>query len=185
MGQQIQKALDSIKIQKRKVCIFGLDNAGKTTILYYMKLNKIVATITTVGFNLEDFQYKNILFTAFDIQQNQNTMLINHHYYNDCDAIVFVIDSSNTQRFTEAKESLEFMYQDPILKNIPLLVLANKQDKAELSVQKIEEDLKLNLNENIKNYHIQGCSSITCQGIKEGFDWLVNIFNSKSKKQKI
>ncbi|EAR84254.1 ADP-ribosylation factor 1, putative (macronuclear) [Tetrahymena thermophila SB210] len=185
MGQQIQKAIAFVKQpQKRSVCIFGLDQAGKTTILYYMKDNKIVATTSQARFNFEVFQYQDIQFKVCDLQYNQNMRLIYHHYYSNCDAIVFVIDSSDSQRFNQAKEILEFLYQDQILKNIPLLVLANKQDIAVLSIQQIQEDLQLNQIQNIQNWHIQGCSSITGQGIKEGFNWLVNIFNSNPKNKK-
>ncbi|KAL4480498.1 hypothetical protein ABPG72_022253 [Tetrahymena utriculariae] len=184
MGQQIQKAINSIiHPQKRNVCIFGLDNAGKTTILYYMKFNKIVSTNTTKGFNLEDFQYKNIQFTAFDLQKNQNIRLMYHNYYFGCDAIVFVIDSSDIQRFNEAKDIIEFIFQDPLLKNIPLLMLANKQDRALISIQYIQENLKLNYIQNIQIWNIQGCSTIAGLGIKEGFDWLVNILNTNPKNE--
>ena len=37
----------------------GLDAAGKTTILYKLKLGEIVTTIPTIGFNVETVQYKN------------------------------------------------------------------------------------------------------------------------------
>ena len=43
-----------------KMCMLGLDTAGKTTILYKLKLNDLVITIPTIGFNVETLQYKNI-----------------------------------------------------------------------------------------------------------------------------
>ena len=45
-----------------KLLLLGLDAAGKTTILYKMKLNENINTIPTVGFNVETLQYKNIEF---------------------------------------------------------------------------------------------------------------------------
>ncbi len=61
----------------------GLDAAGKTTILYKLKLGEIVTTIptigaqlrciqfgtrlTTIGFNVETVEYKNISFTVWDV----------------------------------------------------------------------------------------------------------------------
>ena len=47
--------------------ILGLDAAGKTTILYKMKLNETVNTIPTIGFNVETLQYKNLEFNCWDI----------------------------------------------------------------------------------------------------------------------
>ena len=45
----------------------GLDAAGKTTILYKLKLGDVVTTIPTIGFNVETVEYKNIEFTVWDI----------------------------------------------------------------------------------------------------------------------
>jgi hypothetical protein len=39
--------------------------AGKTTVLYKLKLGEIVSTIPTVGFNVETVKYKNINFTMW------------------------------------------------------------------------------------------------------------------------
>ena len=36
-----------------RICMLGLDNAGKTTILYKLKLGEVVSTIPTIGFNVE------------------------------------------------------------------------------------------------------------------------------------
>lgn len=38
---------------KAKIVILGLDGAGKTTILYQMKLKELVPAVPTVGFNVE------------------------------------------------------------------------------------------------------------------------------------
>ena len=43
-----------------KILMIGLDGAGKTTILYKLKLGEVVTTIPTVGFNVETVQYKEV-----------------------------------------------------------------------------------------------------------------------------
>ena len=50
-----------------RLLMLGLDAAGKTTILYKMKLNETVNTIPTIGFNVETLQYKNLEFNCWDI----------------------------------------------------------------------------------------------------------------------
>ena len=50
-----------------RMLILGLDAAGKTTILFKMKLNETINTIPTIGFNVETLQYKNIEFNCWDI----------------------------------------------------------------------------------------------------------------------
>jgi len=47
--------------------MLGLDAAGKTTILYKLKLNQDVTTIPTVGFNVETVTYKNVKFNVWDV----------------------------------------------------------------------------------------------------------------------
>jgi ADP-ribosylation factor protein 6 len=56
MGNIFKKIFSSksnILKQKSKILMLGLDNAGKTTILYSLKLGKINNTIPTIGFNVE------------------------------------------------------------------------------------------------------------------------------------
>ena len=51
-----------------RILMVGLDAAGKTTILYKLKLGEIVTTILTIGFNVETVEYKNISFTVWGAQ---------------------------------------------------------------------------------------------------------------------
>ena len=48
-----------------RILMVGLDAAGKTTILYTLKLGEIVTTSPTIGFNVETVEYKNISFTVW------------------------------------------------------------------------------------------------------------------------
>ena len=50
-----------------RLCMVGLDAAGKTTILYKLKLGEVVTTIPTIGFNVETVEYKNVTFTVWDV----------------------------------------------------------------------------------------------------------------------
>ncbi|KAI7756744.1 hypothetical protein M8C21_009975 [Ambrosia artemisiifolia] len=50
-----------------KILMLGLDDSGKTAILYKLKLGDFVATVPTIGFNVEALEYKNIRFTVWDL----------------------------------------------------------------------------------------------------------------------
>jgi len=50
--------------KEMRILMVGLDAAGKTTVLYKLKLGELVTTIPTIGFNVETVQYKNIHFTG-------------------------------------------------------------------------------------------------------------------------
>lgn len=43
---------------ERRLLLVGLDGAGKTTILYHLRLGKAIASIPTVGFNVETIKYE-------------------------------------------------------------------------------------------------------------------------------
>ena len=62
-----------------------------------------------------------------------------------------------------------------------LLILANKQDLGgALTFEQIAEILELDAAEvSGRHYTILGCSAMTGQGLKEGFDWLVDDISSR------
>jgi small GTP-binding protein len=61
--------------------MLGLDAAGKTTILYKLKLGEVVSSVPTIGFNVEMVEYKNIKFTVWDIGGQNKLRLLWRHYY--------------------------------------------------------------------------------------------------------
>ena len=63
----LQKSLITGVKKKDVFLMVGLDAAGKTTILYKLKLGEVVTTIPTIGFNVEQVDYKNISFTVWDV----------------------------------------------------------------------------------------------------------------------
>ena len=69
MGLFISKIMDSLSMNKKKtrILLLGLDGAGKTTILYKLKLGEYLTTIPTVGFNVETVEYKNLTMTIWDV----------------------------------------------------------------------------------------------------------------------
>ncbi|CAF1343377.1 unnamed protein product [Rotaria sordida] len=50
-----------------RIHMAGLNAAGKTSVLYTMKLGEIVTTIPTIGSNIETIEFKNIKMTAWDL----------------------------------------------------------------------------------------------------------------------
>ena len=62
-------------------CAVGLDAAGKTTILYKLKLGEVVTTIPTIGFNVETVEYKNISFTVWDVGGQDKIRPLWRHYF--------------------------------------------------------------------------------------------------------
>ena len=53
--------------KEMRILMVGLDAAGKTTMLYKLKMGQVVTTIPTIDFNAETVEYKNISFTVWDV----------------------------------------------------------------------------------------------------------------------
>ena len=67
MGNVFARLFKGLGKKEMRILMVGLDAAGKTTILYKLKLGEIVTTIPTIGFNVETVEYKNISFTVWDV----------------------------------------------------------------------------------------------------------------------
>ncbi|EYB99022.1 hypothetical protein Y032_0126g1357 [Ancylostoma ceylanicum] len=66
-----------------RILMVGLDNAGKTTILYKLKLGEVVTTIPTIGFNVETVNYRNLSFTVWDVGGQERIRVLWKYYFNN------------------------------------------------------------------------------------------------------
>jgi hypothetical protein len=66
--------------KQKRILILGLDNSGKTTLLYKLQLGETVSTLPTIGFNVERICYRNIEFTCWDIGGQKKIRALWHHY---------------------------------------------------------------------------------------------------------
>jgi len=198
MGLSISKIMNLLgltKIQTR-ILMVGLDAAGKTTILYKLKLNEVVTTIPTVGFNVETVEYKKLSMTLWDVGGQDKIRPLWRHYYHNTNAVIFVVDSNDRDRIDDshdyehsakeelhsAKEELAHMMQRDELCDAALLVYANKQDlPSAMKVQEITDRLGLAKLRN-RSWYIQGCSAKSGDGVYEGLEWLNSTLSSQKFK---
>jgi len=165
--------------REARILMVGLDAAGKTTILYKLKLGEIVTTIPTIGFNVETVQYKKISFTVWDVGGQDKIRPLWRHYYQGTQGLIFVVDSNDRERVSEAAEELGKMLREEELKDVVVLVLANKQDLPNaMSVAEITEKLGLH-SLGARKWYIQSTCATTGDGLYEGLDWLSSALNSK------
>merc|ERR1712028_185637 len=102
-----------------RILMVGLDAAGKTTILYKLKLGEVVTTIPTIGFNVETVEYKNIAFTVWDVGGQDKIRPLWRHYYTNTEGIIFVVDSNDRDRVDEARDELNRMLSEDELRCRP------------------------------------------------------------------
>merc|ERR1711935_754919 len=129
MGLTISSLFGRLFAKKEmRILTVGLDAAGKTTILYKLKLGEIVTTIPTIGFNVETVEYKNISFTVWDVGGQDKIRPLWRHYYQNTQGLIFVVDSSDRERIQESHDELHKMLNEDELRDAIVLVFANKQD---------------------------------------------------------
>ncbi|KAG4305892.1 hypothetical protein PORY_000802 [Pneumocystis oryctolagi] len=160
--------------QEKKIVIVGLDNAGKSTILYQLLLGQAIQIQPTIGSNVEEITYKNIKFIMWDLGGQTSLRQSWHTYYKSTFAIILVIDSTDKERLDTSKNELLRIMNDEDLKNSILLVFANKQDvENALTPNEISDALGL-INFKDRAWHIQGCCALTGDGLYKGLDWIVS-----------
>merc|ERR1712217_801912 len=172
--------------QDFRIVMVGLDAAGKTTILYKLKLGEVVTTIPTIGFNVETVEYKDLKFTVWDVGGQDKIRPLWRHYYTKTHTIIFVVDSNDRERIDDfsgsdnsAKEELHRMLAEEELRDAVVLVFANKQDLPNaMSVNEVTERLGLNQLRN-RQWYIQSTCATTGDGLYEGLDWLSQTLRGK------
>ncbi|XP_007457058.1 PREDICTED: ADP-ribosylation factor 4-like, partial [Lipotes vexillifer] len=128
MGLTISSLFSCLFGKKQmRILMVGLFAAGKTTILYKLKLGEIVTTIPTIGFNVETVEYKNICFTVWDVGGQDKIRPLWRHYFQNTQGLIFVVDSNDRERIQEGAEELQKMLQEDELRDAVLLLFANKQ----------------------------------------------------------
>ncbi|XP_075967397.1 ADP-ribosylation factor 4 [Anarhichas minor] len=160
--------------KQMRILMVGLDAAGKTTILYKLKLGEIVTTIPTIGFNVETVEYKNICFTVWDVGGQDKIRPLWRHYFQNTQGLIFVVDSNDRERVAESAEELSKMIQEDELKEAVLLVFANKQDLPNaMVVSELTDKLGLHSLRN-RTWYVQATCATQGTGLYEGLDWLSN-----------
>ena len=173
MGFIFSKILDffSRSRNKFKIIILGIQNAGKTTILYRLSIGQLVKTTPTIGSNVEEISYNNIKLQAWDLGGQESSRSFWEVYFTNTDAIIYVVDSSD-EIFDESKKQFYKLLKNDNLKNAVILIYANKQDLP--GAKSVGEIIQIYGLDNIKNHiwHIQPCSGQTGEGLITGMKWL-------------
>lgn len=153
-----------------RVVLIGEYGAGKTAALYKMYLGELVTSLPTVGFNMERMQFKNGLFELWDMGGSTYARRLWHHYFQDAAGVVFFIDLSRTDEdyWRDSRELLEKTMEYKGVKEMPWLMVCNKQDIAKVSVEDAVGRHDIQKYSNVVMKVISACA-ITGAGVKEGF----------------
>ncbi|XP_055528533.1 ADP-ribosylation factor-like protein 3 [Wyeomyia smithii] len=166
------RKLRSTPEKELRILLLGLDNAGKTTLLKQLASEEVSQVTPTAGFNIKSVVSDGFKLNVWDIGGQSKIRPYWKNYFENTDVLIYVIDSSDRKRLEETGDELAELLLDDKLKNVPLLVFANKQDIAgSLKASEIAECLKLVKLKN-RTWQIQGCSALEGTGVKDGMDWV-------------
>ncbi|XP_029013834.1 putative ADP-ribosylation factor-like protein 5C isoform X1 [Betta splendens] len=155
-----------------KVIIVGLDNAGKTTILYQFLTKEAVHTSPTIGSNVEEIKVRNSSFLVWDIGGQESLRANWHTYYTNTEFVILVVDSTDRERLTISKDELHRLLTHEDLRNAAILIMANKQDvKGSMTAAEISQCLTLD-SITTHSWHVQACCALTGEGLPASLDWM-------------
>ena len=169
-----------------KISFIGLDHAGKSSILKRI-LDQTFDEYNnkrTVGMEVSKLEISGLQFIAWDIGgQKAFRETVWQSYLQGSKAVIYVIDSTDSNRLQEPKMELEnFIFKNTKFATIPILILANKQDLPN-AVSSEELEILLNLHRT-KQSHIK-VFPISCKtglNIQESINWLCYQINNLEQK---
>lgn len=154
--------------------MIGLRGAGKTVLLYRLKLDTVISAIPTIGFNCESLDLGPDSIYVQDIGGHEHNDETRTERLTDTPCIIFVVDSSAPDQFAAAAEQLERALAIRAAP-VPLLVFGNKSDApgACPDHEVLERMRILSLVGKDRCWLYQSCSAHEGNGLRAGFDWLI------------
>ncbi|KAI6028082.1 hypothetical protein PISMIDRAFT_416278 [Pisolithus microcarpus 441] len=139
--------LSSILFSKAaEVAVVGLQASGKTSFVNVISSGQWSEDVVpTVAFNYRKVRKGAVTFKIWDVAGQPKFRSMWERYCHGMDAIVFIVDSADHDKFDTARFELHQLLSQPGLTGVPLLVLGNKNDiSTHASVKDLIRELELN-----------------------------------------
>jgi len=170
--------------KKAKVLFLGLDNAGKTTLLRMLRDDKLIVHPPTFHPQKEELTVGGVNFEAHDLGGHPDGRKAWPSYFVDVSGIVFLVDSTDKERFPLVRDVLSQLLVQEQLQGVPFLVLGNKVDAKEaVSELRLRESVGLETTtgkgkpsgakgKGAQTIEVFMCSIVKRAGYADGFKWL-------------
>uniref|UniRef100_A0A8C3V342 ADP-ribosylation factor-like protein 14 n=1 Tax=Catharus ustulatus TaxID=91951 RepID=A0A8C3V342_CATUS len=155
--------------KRANIVMLGLDFAGKSTLLCKLRYKDAFLTIPTIGFNVDMIEAgKDFTLTFWDVGGQKKMRELWSNFLEDTDGLLYVVDSAAKHRLEESRREFELILKSESLKNVPVVVLANKQDlPGALNAEEITRRFKMKKYCSDRNWYVQPCCAITGQGLSD------------------
>ncbi|XP_060607500.1 GTP-binding protein SAR1-like [Ruditapes philippinarum] len=115
--------------EKKQLLILGLDNSGKSSLLHLLSNDVMASNSQTYNGASQVFDVGTTRFETVDLVGPPGVRKVWKNTYPSCDAIIFLVDCTDNDRFKEANEELDTLLQNKSVIDVPVAVLYNKIDK--------------------------------------------------------
>ncbi|MFW9924906.1 MAG: ADP-ribosylation factor family protein [Candidatus Thorarchaeota archaeon] len=176
----IQKLFQK-KTKQVNMTIIGLDKAGKTTMINYLMYGEFRPTLPTMGINVNTIKLPKINLQISDLGGQESFRSLWSQVNEKSDAVVYIVDSSDFDRFDETKKIFHEIIETQITDNIPVLILLNKIDIPwRISRLDFIKEFELSkLSEKI-NWSCYETSSKTGEGLLEAFSYFIDLLEDSA-----
>ncbi|RMC01918.1 hypothetical protein DUI87_21079 [Hirundo rustica rustica] len=180
MGLQNAKS-----VKRANIVMLGLDSAGKSTLLYKFRYKDAFLTVPTIGFNVDMIEAgKDFTLTLWDVGGQKKMRELWSNFLEDTDGLLYVVDSSDKRRLEESRRELELILKNKSIKNVPVVVLANKQDlPGALNAEEITRRFKMKKYCSDRNWYVQPCCATTGEGLAEALQRVATFARQYSKSK--
>ncbi|NHJ47497.1 MAG: GTP-binding protein [Asgard group archaeon] len=164
------------RTKRAQITICGLDKAGKTSLVNYLVYGEFRETIPTMGVNRETIRIPKLEMNIYDLGGQESFRTFWANINERSDAVIFVVDSTDYDRFDEAKDAFYNIVTTQIYSGIPVLLLLNKKDLPN-SLNRLDFVRRFELmgkDELLITWAIYETSAKTGEGVVEAFTWFIN-----------
>jgi len=128
-----------------EIAVVGLQASGKTSFVNVVTSGQWSEDVVpTVAFNFRKIRKGSVTMKIWDVAGQPKFRSMWERYCHGVDAVVYVIDSADQDKFNTARFELHQLLSQPTLTRVPLLVLGNKNDlDGHVAVTELIQNLQL------------------------------------------
>ena len=168
------------KAKQVNMTICGLDNAGKTTLMNYLIYGEFKNTMPTMGMNVNTIKLPKVHLTIFDLGGQKGFRFLWSDINEKSDALVYIVDSTDLERFEETKEAFHNIVNTQITDKLPVLILLNKIDLPNrISLTEFIKQFELTSLTSKIQWQCYETSARTGEGLVEAFSYFIDMLEDE------